>query len=739
MTKEYEKMKRKGILLSIGLFSLTTMVAQNIGLHTDHTSLLFKVSDANELMLVHFGRKITRVPEQPELSLLRKAGYGTDWLAYPVAGGRNYREPALAVVHADGDINTELQYVSHEQQVFEDHTQISFFLKDKKGVEVKLIYAAYGDCDTYTIHSEITNLSEKSITLECAYSSALPLLAPGYRLLHFNGAWAKEMQVVEEPLEYGIKTIESKKGVRTTHTDNPSFMLGLGARPLDEDCGEVIGGALAWSGNFKINFQIDETGVLNILSGINPYLSEIQLKRGETFTTPKMIYTYSAEGMGQASRNLHDWARMVGSYSKGDLCPTLLNSWEGAMFDFDEQVILDMIDDAAEMGLEMFVLDDGWFGDRYPRNSDRMGLGDWVINRAKLPGGLAGIIDHAHARNLKFGLWIEPEMVNRKSRLAEKHPGWIVQAQDRPAPEIRHQCLLDLSNPAVQDYVYGVFDNLLSAYDIDYIKWDANRHVESPGSSWLDKQTHFWVEYVRGLEHVLSRIRAKYPEVMIQSCSSGGGRLEYGALKYFDEVWTSDNTESRSRVFIQYGTNLIYPAFVSGSHVSAVPNKQTSNLTPLKFRFDVACSERMGLELQPKHMKPEEREMAKNIISDYKGYRDVIADGDLYRMESPYETDFSTFMYIQKDKSRAVMFCYCLEYQGLTSFHQVRLKGLDPAKTYVIKEVNTGGVDQKSIITASGDYLMNKGIPVDIFRIYTSVVYLIEELNDNHVNLEFYQ
>ena len=390
-----------------------------------------------------------------------------------------------------------------------------------------------------------------------------------------------------------------------------------------------------------------------------------------------------------------------------------------------------MIDDAAAMGLEMFVLDDGWFGNKYPRNSSGAGLGDWQVNVRKLPEGIDSIASYAHARGLKFGIWIEPEMVNPKSELAERHPDWIVRMPGREAPLSRNQWLLDLTNPAVQDFVFGVFDQTMQlSKKIDYIKWDANRNACNIGSAYLPatEQTRFWFDYTQGFYRVLERIRDKYPDVLIQACASGGGRVEYGALRYFDEVWTSDNTEALSRARIQYGTSLFYPASVMGAHVSAVPNHQTGNRTPLKFRFDMACAGRLGMELQPRQMEDGERAFARRAIASYKDYREIVLQGDLYRIGTPYDrSGCYAVLYVSKDKQRAVLFTYCLQYQGRSLRPKFRLRGLDPQTTYRIRELNIEkprfGFDGR---TFSGSLLAEAGIEPALSKLYDSGVFLLE-------------
>ena len=430
------------------------------------------------------------------------------------------------------------------------------------------------------------------------------------------------------------------------------------------------------------------------------------------------------------SRNIHRWARLHRLNHGTELRDVLLNSWEGVYFKVNQEGMDRMMADLADLGGELFVMDDGWFGDKYPRNNGETSLGDWTVCREKLPQGIEGLTESARKHGVKFGIWIEPEMVNPKSELAEKHPDWIVRPPKREAPTTRNQWLLDLTNPKVQDFVFGVFDNTMKLSDkIDYIKWDANRNANNVGSAYLpaDEQSRFWIDYAQGFYKVMERIRAKYPDVLIQACASGGGRVEYGALKYFDEVWTSDNTEALSRARIQYGTSLFYPAVVMGSHVSATPNHQTGNITPIKFRFDMACAGRLGMELQPKQMTDAEKEFARRAIASYKEYRDIVMQGDLYRIGTPYDkSGCYGLMYVSKDRKQAVLFTYSLRYQGRSLIPKFRLQGLDPKTGYTIRELNVdksrNWFDGK---TFSGEMLSNAGINPSMPKIYDSGVFLL--------------
>ena len=741
-------MKKFTLLLAMALLSAAPTSAKKaksepltidptprvIEIATDRTSMVLTVDEDGSLMFDYYGKKLDDPTPFLSKKSYRRVDFCTDPMAYITQGGREQRQASLAVTHSDGDLNTKLGYVSHTVDSRGSAVVTTIQLTDSKmPFDVRLVYEAYPSQDVIVAHSEITNRETGNVRLRNYFSANISLTADRYYLTQFGGAWAREMSMFESELTRGIKSISSQKQVRAVQLENPSFMLSLN-RPLDENTGEVVAGALAWSGNFDLSFEVDDFDILNIRAGINPYSAEYTLHTGETFITPDVILTYSGEGAGEASRNLHDWARECGGvYDAENACPTLLNSWEGAYFDFDPTVLKHMIDDAADMGLEMFVLDDGWFGNEFPRNSTKQGLGDWQVNLAKLPGGIDEIASYAVSKGLKFGIWIEPEMISPRSELARKHPDWVVgRNTGREMTTTRNQWILDLSNPEVQDFVFGVFDNTMKlSPHISYIKWDANRHVENAGSPYLgaDEQSMFWVKYTQGLYNVYKRIREAYPDVIIQACASGGGRVEYGALRYNDEAWTSDNTDARTRVFIQYGTSHIYPSVMMGSHVSTVPNHQTGGITPLKFRFDVAMSGRLGMELQPKHLSDKEKAFARNAIATYKQLRPTIMHGDLYRLHSPYEKgNYASLMYVEKDKSRAVMFTYCFEYRGRDTVCRLKLTGLDPERKYRLREVN---VEDKPVfwgegMVFSGEYLIDEGVNLPLTKRYTSAVFVLE-------------
>ena len=722
------------MLISVSAFGQNSEI---IGIDTKDMSMIFSAKPNEKVTFQYWGAKLN------EKSSFVNRGYkgqpDTQQDAapqlYPAYGGHQYLNPALRVTQDDGVLTTELVYVGSEsKKIDENRTETIVHLKDK-------LYPLFVDVHFSAFHSEniisefvtVIHSEKKPIVIVSIASSYIPLHADSYYLTHFYGTWAHEMQMKEEKLTPGTKTIESRKGVRTTQSENPSFLLSLN-NPANENSGEVFGGSLAWSGNFDLSFEFDESAVLNIMSGMNSFASEYQLKPGQIFKTPEMILSYSSTGKGQISRNFHDWSRRYALAHGDKLNPILLNSWEGAYFSFGEKTITDMIDNAADFGIEMFVLDDGWFGNAYPRNADNAGLGDWQVNRKKLPRGINYLADYAVSKGIRFGIWIEPEMVNPESELAKKHPEWVVKSGQREILQMRNQWLLDLTNPKVQDFVVKTFDDVdAQSPNITYIKWDANRHVDNVGSEYLPatEQTKFWYEYVKGLYSVYDRIRAKHPDIEIQLCSSGGGRLDFGALKYHDEFWASDNTNALDRIFIQYGSNTFFPAEATAAHVSTSPNHQTGMITPLKFRFDVAMTGRLGMELQPADLNGDDYDFAKKGIECYKTIRPIVQFGDLYRLISPYdENGWASLMYVSKDKIQAVFFAYSLKYHGRTTYFETKMNGLDPDKKYKVTEINTRQGHSSFIGNNkiySGDYLMKVGVSLNIGNPFDSSVLLVSE------------
>lgn len=730
---------KKKILLLLPIFIFCSYshgqkIKRNISIDTDKSSLIFSVDLEDEIIFRHYGKRVNNLGDFSQ-ELRKITANQPAVVLYPTYGGRRSIIPALKLTHADGVLVTELKFHNIKFNEIDDNIRETIIkLKDKEyELYVNLHYKAYKKENIISQYVTISHNEKGNIKVENLASCYLPLYAQSYYLSHFHGTWAREMQMEDERLTHGVKSIENIKGVRTTQTENSSFLISLDGKS-EEYSGEVYAGTLAWSGNYKLSFQLTENGMLNIVAGMNPFASTFVLEVGKEIKTPEMILAYSAEGKSKISQNFHDWSRTYALAHGNELRPIVLNSWEGVYFDFDENKILSIIDDAADFGIEMFVLDDGWFGNKYPRNKANAGLGDWQVNKQKLPHGIGYLADYAVKKGIKFGLWVEPEMVNPQSDLAHKHPDWIVKTGKYTPYEERNQWLLDLSNPEVQAFVEKTIDNIVKmSPNISYLKWDANRHVNNVGSSFLssDKQTHFWYEYVEGLYHVYDKIKAKYPHLMLQLCASGGGRLDYGALKYHDEFWPSDNTNAVDRIFIQHGTSMFFPAKAMASHVSTSPNHQTGMILPLKFRFDVAMSGRLGMELQPKDIKGKELDLAKQAIGSYKRIRPIVQQGDLYRLVSPYnDSNWASLMYVSKEKKDAVFFAYSIGYHSRDGYFKVKMKGLNPNKKYLVAELNR--LSKASFMgngkTLTGEYLMNVGILLNINKPYESCVLELKEV-----------
>jgi alpha-galactosidase len=586
---------------------------------------------------------------------------------------------------------------------------------------VAVKYLTYSDSDIIETWVEATNNEKKSVTLTSFDSAYMPLRYGNVYLSSLYGSWANEGRLEEAPLTHGMKEIKNKDGVRNSHTAHGEVMFSLDGVP-QESTGRVIGAALCYSGNYRLRIDTDDSNIHHFFAGINPDNSAYTLQKGETFVTPSVAFTYSDEGKGGVSRNFHRWGRNHKLAHGNVERRILLNSWEGVYFDINEEGMAQMMNDIASMGGELFVMDDGWFGVKYPRNNDSTSLGDWTVDTRKLPSGIQGLIDTAKKNGIKVGIWIEPEMTNSLSELYEKHPEYIIKPTNREPVQGRGgtQLVLDLSNPKVQDLVFNVVDTLMTNYpELAYIKWDANAPIMNHGSQYLtaDKQSHLMIDYHRGFAAVCDRIRAKYPDLTIQACASGGGRANYGVLPWFDEFWVSDNTDALQRVYMQWGTSQFFPSIAMASHISAAPNHQTFRTIPLKYRIDVAMSGRLGMEIQPKNMTDEEKELCRRAIAQYKEIRPVVQFGDLYRLLSPYDKlGAASLMYVSEDKSQAVFYWWKTETFCNQQLPRVTMDGLDADKYYRIEELDR--IDNSALPcegkTFSGKFLMTTGLEMPL-------------------------
>jgi alpha-galactosidase len=722
-------MKKKNLLLGAMFMPVLSAMAWKgeVNVETPHMQMLLSANEGEDLRMAYFGARTATLQQ------LRDAGDDLNFPALPAFGTVDMIHlPAIQVQHANGDQNLELTVSDYSQTADGNAVVHTVTMKDKlQPVTVRLFYKAYKNVDVIETWTEIEHQEKKAITLKRYDSGHLTLRRADVWLTHLHGDWAAETDITQEPLTRGLQVIRNSDGARNAHLDAPEVMLSLDGKP-EENSGRTIGAALCWSGNFEIRINTTTKHEHHLYAGIDVQASQYLLEPKQVFATPHLALSYSEEGMGGVSRNFHRWARTCGMLHRGmQTGDILLNSWEGLYFDINEERMLQMMDDIAKLGGELFVMDDGWFGDKYQRNNDSSTLGDWCVDKKKLPGGLKTLVDAAKRQGIKFGIWIEPEAVNTQSELFEKHPEWALQTKGRELKLGRGgtQLVLDMTNPDVQDFAFSIVDDLLTNYpEIAYIKWDANASIQNVGSLYLPmaKQSNLYVDYHLGLLKVLKRIREKYPQVVIQDCASGGGRANYGLLPYFDEFWVSDNTDALQRVYIQWGTSLFFPANAMAAHINHCPYWNTGGrVIPIKFRCDVAMSGRLGIELQPKDMTDEERRQVETCFKDYKELRTTVQTGDLYRLISPYDKKgVAALMYVLDEQ--ACLFVYKTDNYYNQPLPRVRLAGLNPDKTYTLVEKNVRVNQQPCALSGkqfTGRFLMDVGIEVPLWEDYASRVF----------------
>ncbi|MBQ0114872.1 MAG: alpha-galactosidase, partial [Bacteroidales bacterium] len=708
---------KKKLLLCLMAIAALAAPAKDIFVNTPNTTLLLATYENNALRICYYGDRI-------EKASYAYQAYCFSEEAYPAFGLGCDNVPALSVKHADGNMSTELVYVSDTQQNEGNSTLYTITMRDRVyDFTVDVCYRAYNNCDVIEMYSVIHNNEKKPVTLLKFASGFMPVWQGDVWVSHQAGDWGSESQIIEEPLNQGMFEIHDLGGTRNAFQNRPNLMLSLDGKP-QENYGRVIGAVLCWSGNFSMSIDTRNNDIHCLVAGINEANSSYTLGKGESFTTPELAFTYSNEGAGGMSRSYHRWARLNNKVYNGTaLRKTLVNSWEGVYLNVTQEGMEKMMDGAKQVGAELFVMDDGWFGNKYRRTVDDCALGDWGADKVKLPQGIPSLEKACLDRGLKWGIWIEPEMTNTKSELYEKHPDWVICHPTRKPLTGRGgtQLILDMSNPQVQDFVFKVVDDIMKETPNTYfIKWDHNFQIYNFGSHYLsaDRQSHLYVDYQLGLIKTLKRIRAKYPNLVIQCCASGGGRVNYGLMPYFDEFWVSDNTDAQQRLFIQWGTSMYFPPCAMAQHVSASPNHQTGRIVPLKFRFDVAMTGRLGMEMKPSDLKEKEMQFAQNAFKLYKDtIRTLVQQGNQYRLISPYDgKGFASQMFVNDSKSEAVFFCYKFEHYINMLYPRFRFAGLDPDATYVLNEINSVGKRDEAWDGAefTGRFLMNQGIDITL-------------------------
>lgn len=699
-------------------------IGECLALHTEHVSLIYRCRISEPLEILYLGDRIC------SQETLRQLSEGPALPGYPSYGDGSSRSSAFRLLPADtaGLVSSRLVF-SHVEH--DDDTVILHLNDQALPLKVQLRIEVWYAYDIFGMSTRVSNGGDRGISLGSISAAWLSLPWKEAALSSLTGSWAHEMNLSEQQLNPGTHTIGERCGVRTTRYVNPSIFLSHGPEAAGESFGECVGLTYAWSGNWAYQLELDGRSSLSIAAGEHPDTAYRFLEAGESLSTPWLYLSHHCEGRGELSRRFHRWAKEQIIPGGEHHRKIVLNSWEAAYFDFDQDSLEQMIDSAADTGIELFVLDDGWFGSDYPRNSDTQGLGDWEVNTEKLPDSLDSIAAHCKDRGISFGLWIEPEMVNPKSRLYEEHPDWIIRAEALKPSIERHQLILDLSREDVYRWVRDTVLSCIEALEgLSYIKWDCNREIQEFSGSYAAIDG-----YVENYYRILDELRSSYPDLVLQDCASGGGRVEYGALSRTHEFWASDNTDPLQRIFIQWGTGMFFPPSVTAAHVCSAKNHVTGRAVPMKFRCDVAMSCRFGIEMSLTDASEDSRKIIAKAVSEYKRIRHIITEGELYRLHSPYGSHYASLVYILPDRSQALLFAWELRFAVGNSSEWVCIPALEPQGSYLVEEINPVPFDPHMMnmvvpiehdqCVYTGEFLKKRGLEMAFRYEYDSRVYLL--------------
>ena len=701
-------------------------------LQTPNTSYIIGLKDDYLVSHIYYGKRINGfdgidVLERRSASFAvvdrpyEDNGVGLSTEVYPqdysFFGSCDLRKPAFHAQYEDGSRITKMKYVSHkifggkpklnglpstytENDGEADTLEIT--MRDSlTGLILVYRYTVYNTCDAITRSITVKNGGSGVVNLKSVLSFSIDFERADFDFINLSGAWARERHIERRALGSGCTKIESRRG-SSSHHQSPFFALC--DRNADEEHGDVYGFSLVYSGNFEAGAEVDTYGQTRAFMGINSFDFNWRLEPDEEFNAPEAVMVYSADGFGNMSRNFHKLYknRLARGKFKDAPRPVLINNWEATYFDFNEDKIVSIAETAQKAGIEMLVLDDGWFG---KRNDDTTSLGDWFVDKNKLPNGIEGLAKRVTDIGMKFGLWFEPEMVSPDSDLYRAHPDWCLHVKNRESGLGRHQLILDLSRADVCDYIVEFMTRILKSAPISYVKWDMNRNMSCVGSAELDaaRQPEVYHRYMLGLYDVLERIMSAFPDVLFEGCSGGGGRFDAGMMHYFNQYWTSDDSDATERMYIQYGTSMVMPSAFMAAHVSAVPNHQVNRTTPLETRGYVAMGGQLGYELDVTKMSDDELSEVKQQIKEYKSVRGIVHNGELYRTVSPFETNNCSWVYAKEDKSAAVLFYFTIANSPSRLPKRVTFRGLDPNGAYRLR-----GDDK----IYSGDVLMNYGTEI---------------------------
>lgn len=686
-------------------------------METKNTSFALGLDEVGNLHQLYWGKKLFYEGDYPAADISRgqssfDSGEGFAPLEYPGWGGVIYSEPCLKAILPGNIRVTSLEYVSHEigeagaGERSKDVYGLTVTLKDRYCPQllVKLYYRVFFEFDLIGKHAEIINGGQSSITLESVQSGIWNLPeGDGYRLTHLTGKWAGETQIRRTTLTEGKKVLESRRGTTSPHA-NPWFAIDPGN--TKEETGEVWFGALCWSGNWKIVAEQSPFSRLKITGGINDFDFSWELGEKDVFETPEFIAGYTDKGFGTASRLMHKYQKkhVLPEGNADKLRKVLYNSWEATYFNVNEADQMALAEKAAATGVELFVIDDGWFGQR---NADNAGLGDWYVNAEKFPNGLKPLIEKVNSLGMDFGIWVEPEMVNPDSDLYRKHPDWAYHFQGIPGTQARNQLVLNLAKKEVQEYIYKFLDDLLSGNNISFIKWDMNRHFSEPGwpEAPAEKQKEIWVRHTLAIYDIVKRLKEKHANVIFESCSGGGGRVDLGILQYMDQFWPSDNTDAFDRLKIQEGFSQAYCPKTMVCWVTDSPNYVNGRELPLTYRFHSAMMGSLGVGGNLNHWSAEEIRTAKDMIALYKEIREVVQNGSLYRLLSPSEGNAAAVQYISEATDEVLLFVFLHSSQLGSGKKTVYLRGLEESALYRIDSQEQ---------PLSGAALMYRGLELDI-------------------------
>ena len=671
-------------------------------------SYVLHVDEDGRLLNQHWGARVPDGALSPDFShypTLASFDPRTNALPWelPTRGSGWYGEPAVAATNAKGDDMVQLTYVSHAIYMGKnrlpglpatfarregDAETLEIELMDRlTGLRVTAVYGVFERTGAITRSLRLKNESGEDMQINGVLSASAPVHGSGYDVIHLKGAWARERHVMRQTQGEGEYRIFSQRGA-SGHEANP--FLALCEKSATEFSGEVWAVSLVYSGSFEALSYVNNTENSRLSIGLNPDVFTWKLEPGETFVSPEAAMVYSPDGlngMSHAFHRLYSENLMRSKWFERDR-PILINNWEATYFNFNEEKILQIARRAKELGVEMLVLDDGWFG---KRNTDNCSLGDWVVNPEKLPGGLNGLSDRLHDLGLKFGLWFEPEMISPDSDLYRAHPDWCLHVDGRARVEMRNQLILDLSRKEVQDYIIESVSTALESARIEYVKWDMNRNMTEPfsGAQTPERQKETQHRYMLGLYRVLEEITARFPEILFESCSGGGGRFDPGMLYYMPQTWTSDDSDAVERMFIQYGTSFVYPPCAMGAHVSAVPNHQTGRTTAMQTRGDVALGGNFGFELDLSQLSDADAETVRRLIEREKQVRTLVRTGEFTRLLSPFDHPYAAWQFRARDNSEALVCAYRLMTRPATPHLLLRASGLDESAVYMDDDGNT--------------------------------------------------